>query len=150
MTETPATPQDTPDPNDIRDLLDASSLGTPAAKALRARTTPDQASAVRERVRRKTETDVPDVPDGLKPMSDQDTALTIAHMNPAVSVTQAELVMLLLRRNGWLLPAGVAAHEQQIREQIATEIEETIDADRSGGYESGLRRAVRIARGEVR
>lgn len=66
----------------------------------------------------------PDVPDtGLRPMTDQDTALTIAHMNPGVSVTQAEIVIEVLRRIGWLSPAGVAANERQVRERVAAEAE---------------------------
>ena len=35
----------------IRELLDASSLGTPAAKALIARTTPEEVEKVRQRMR---------------------------------------------------------------------------------------------------
>lgn len=59
----------------------------------------------------------PDV--SLTPMTDEETALTIGYMNPGVSVAQAELVIELLRRNGWLSPADIDAHDQQLRERLA-------------------------------
>jgi hypothetical protein len=69
---------------------------------------------------------MPDTPrpadEPLTPMSDRETALTIGHMNPGVSVTQAELVIELLRRNGWLSPADLPVHERQVRERVAAEI----------------------------
>lgn len=38
--------------------------------------------------------------------------------------------------------------ERQVRERVAAEILETIDADVPGRYEAGLEHAARIARGE--
>ncbi|WP_433479185.1 hypothetical protein ACQPZP_20435 [Spirillospora sp. CA-142024] len=46
---------DRPDEATIADLVEASSLGTPAARALRARTTDEQARVVRERARQPDE-----------------------------------------------------------------------------------------------
>lgn len=46
------------------------------------------------------------------------------------------------------LTAMLPAHERQLREQIARDIEETADADVIGPYEAGMDRAARIARGE--
>jgi hypothetical protein len=55
-------------------------------------------------------------------MSDQMTALTIAHMNPGVSAAQAELVIGLLRHNGWLSPADLPAAD--LREQLRAAIDD--------------------------
>lgn len=46
------------------------------------------------------------------------------------------------------LTTMLPAHERQLREQIARDIEETADADVIGPYEAGLDRAARVARGE--
>lgn len=46
------------------------------------------------------------------------------------------------------LAAVLPAHERQLREQIARDIDETADADVIGPYEAGLDRAARVARGE--
>src|SRR5690606_32069432 len=45
------------------------------------------------------------------------------------------------------LTTMLPAHERQLREQIARDIEETADADVIGPYEAGLDRAARVARG---
>jgi len=47
-----------------------------------------------------------------------------------------------------VLAAVLPVHERQVRERVAAEITETIDADVPGQYEAGLERAARIARGE--
>ena len=46
------------------------------------------------------------------------------------------------------LAAVLPAHERQLRQQIARDIEETADADVIGPYEAGMDRAARVARGE--
>lgn len=46
------------------------------------------------------------------------------------------------------LTTMLPAHERQLRQQIARDIEETADADVIGPYEAGLDRAARVARGE--
>lgn len=53
----------------------------------------------------------------LRPMTDQETAMTIAYMNPGVSVSQAELVIKLLRRDGWASPAEQPVIERQVRDR---------------------------------
>src|SRR5690606_17925032 len=52
----------------------------------------------------------------------------------------------LLREQVRDLKAQRDAHERQLREQIARDIEETADADVIGPYEAGLDRAARVAR----
>ena len=54
----------------------------------------------------------------------------------------------LLREQVRELKAQWDAHERQLREQIARDIEETADADVIGPYEAGMDRAARVARGE--
>ncbi|WP_329521192.1 hypothetical protein [Spirillospora sp. NBC_01491] len=48
------------------------------------------------------------------------------------------------------LRAVLPEHERQVREQVARDIEETIDADLPGAYEAGLRRAAAVAKREPR
>lgn len=63
-----------------------------------------------------------EIPTRLAPMTDEDTAGTIAAMNPSVSLAQAELVIALLRRNGWLSPADKPEHEERIRAKVAADL----------------------------
>ena len=88
----------------------------------------------------------PDVPDGLL------TLAADAHEQWHIdNRTSDDFEVCRSSHEAWVratLAAVLPAHERQLREQIARDIEETADADVIGPYEAGLDRAARVARGE--
>lgn len=91
----------------------------------------------------------------LRPMTDAETATTIACMNPAVSEPQVALVIALLRHNGWLSPADLAEHDRKTRdderrrlwEKAEASIPDTLEGDKGAreiaAYEAFIAQRVR-------